>query len=167
MTIAKDTSATLEAIKICIGKTIAGISRVQYFFNETEDKDGFGDLEITFTDNSFLTLSGAGDDVSIRATNKRSDIAESLKVADNNVCSWKRLDLNDDVKWKTMISQTLKSAEVKWNPTEKQDEKLVACILKFDKDFISFYETGWDSNKFFINTAPSIVDEETRSEKIK
>ena len=39
MTLEKDFPATITAMRNCIGKTVTGIARVQYFFNDEEDED--------------------------------------------------------------------------------------------------------------------------------
>jgi hypothetical protein len=89
----KDYLATIKAIKNCIGKTVSDIARVQYYYNDQEDQDGFGDLEITFSDSSHLTLKGFDAD-SIKGENILAEIPKTFKVSDNDIASWKRIDMN-------------------------------------------------------------------------
>lgn len=166
MKLTRDYPATIKAIKNCIGKTVSDVARVQYYFNDQEDDDGFGDLEITFDDNSFLTLTGIGDAESIKVNNKKAEIHKTYNVTDNDVASWKRLDLKNDQDWKKIIGQTLQTAEAEWFPYPDIDDRLVACVLHFENDFVSFYETGSDANKFYVNHPLPSVDRKTRIEKI-
>ena len=87
MEISKVNQSTIRAIRSCIGKTVSDIARVQCYFNDHEDEDGFGDLEIKFSDDSYLTLLGIGDAESIKAVNRKAKIPEPFNVADNDVCS--------------------------------------------------------------------------------
>jgi hypothetical protein len=156
-------SATLLVIKNCIGKTVSDIARIQYYYNDREDLDGFGDLEITFIDNSFLTLTGLGDAESIKAISEKADIPKMFNVTDNDVASWKRIDLKGDKEWKKIIGQNLQNAEIIWNIHKELDlETLISCVLFFYRDFITFYETGSDSAKFFVNRPLPLLDNETR-----
>jgi len=167
MTIIRDNPATLTAIKNCIGKTISDISRVQYYFNEKENEEGDGILEFSFNDNSYLTLTELGDGESMLAYNEKANIPDtSFNVTDKDVCSWKRLDLKEDRDWKKIIGQTLQATEIIWDKNNFGDS-LVACILHFDSDFVTFYATYSDDTKFLINERPSWVDKDTRIEKIK
>ena len=166
MTITKDNPATINTIKDCIGKTVLDIFRIQSYFNDKEDTDGFGDLEISFNDNSNLTLTGVGDAESIRADNKKADVPEPFKVTDHDVCSWERIDLKKIEEWKKLIGQTLQTAEVEWNIYENQDDRLIGCILRFETDFITFYETGSDANKFFVNELIPSLGKATKIEKL-
>ncbi len=167
MTITRDHTATIKAIRNCIGKTVSGVTRVQYYFNDQEDEDGLGDLEITFSDNFYLTLMGLGDAESIQADNNNAIIYETFNVTENDVASWKRLDLTSEQDWKKLIGQKLKTAEVEWNLHQDNDNRIVACILHFDSDFVTFYETGSDANKFYVNETLSVVDRQTKIEIIK
>jgi len=167
MTITRDYLATIKAIKNCIGKTVSGVARVQSFFNDQEDNDGFGDLEITFNDRFFLTLSGIGDAQSIKADNKKAEVYQTYNVTDDDVVSWKRLGFKDNKDWKKIIVQILHKAEVEWFLNPDTDDRLVACVLHFENDFVSFYETGSDANKFYINQPLATVDRQTRIEEIK
>jgi len=137
------------------------LGRVQYYFNDEEDTDGFGDLELVLDDNTYLTLLGAGDATSIRAANAKANIPEPIKVTDNDEGTWKRHELKEDEDWKILIGQVLISAEVEW-----MDDRLIACALHFDSDFLIFYETGADANKFFLNKPFDTNDPDTRIEKI-
>lgn len=166
MTNKRDNLATFTAIKNCIGKTVLDISRVQSYFNDIEDSDGFGDLEFHFTDNSFLTLTGIGDAESIKATNGKANIPETFNVTNNDVCSWKRLNLKSDTNWNRIIAQTLNSAEIEWNINNAGDNRIGACVLQLDSDFITFFETGSDNNKFYINIKLPTMDRATKLEKI-
>lgn len=166
MTNKRDNLATLIAIKNCIGKTVLDISRVQSYFNDIEDSDGFGDLEFHFTDNSFLTLTGIGDAESIKATNEKAHIPEIFNVTDKDFCSWKRLNLKSDTNWNSIIEQTLNSAEIEWKINNDLDNRIGACVLHFDSDFITFFEKGSDNNKFYINIKLPTVDRATKLEKI-
>jgi hypothetical protein len=89
-------SQTIKSIKNCIGKRVSDVARIQYYFNDQEDSDGFGNLEITFADNSFLTLKGVGDAESIMADNKKGEVYETFNVTDKDIISWRRLDLKND-----------------------------------------------------------------------
>lgn len=165
MTITRNYSATIEAITNCIGKTVLDVARVQYYFNNQES-DGFGNLEITFSDNSYLTLMGLGDAESIQADNKKAEIYQTFNVTDNHIASWKRLRLNEDLNWKKIIGQTLKTAEVEWLSYQNVEDKLIACVLYFDIDYFIFYETGSDSNKFYVNQSLPLLNRQKRTEKI-
>ena len=74
MAIIRDYPATIRAINNCFGKIVSDITRVQSYFNNEEDTDGFGDLEFKFMDNSYLTLTGLGDAESIVAYNDKIKI---------------------------------------------------------------------------------------------
>lgn len=167
MTITRDHSATIKAIKDCIGKTVSGVARVKYYFNEQEDDDGFGNLEITFSDNSYLTLMGLGDAESIQADNNKAIIYETYNVTDNDVASWKRIDLKSDLDWKQIIGQKLHTAELEWNIYNEIENRVTACVLHFDTDFVTFYETSSDANKFYVNKKLPVVSGQTKIEIIK
>lgn len=159
-------SATIEAIRNCIGKSVLGISRIQYYFNDEENQDGFGDLEISVSDDLFLTLTRHGDAESIKAKNIRATTYESFYVNEVDVASWKRLDLTSEQEWRNLIGQKLKSAEVEWNLYETIEDRITACVLHFEKDFLTFYETGSDETKFYLNTELPLVNIPTRTEVI-
>ena len=157
----KDYPDTINALKNCIGKTIKNLTRIQSYFNDNEDDDGFGDLELMFTDNSYLTLSGEGDATSIRANNTIAKVPKTFNVTDNDICSWKRIELKEQ-KWLKMANQKLESVEVEW-----ESESLVACKLNLQNDFITFFENGSDANKFFINEPLIDIGNKTTIEKLK
>lgn len=167
MTITRDHPATINAITNCISKTVSDVARVQYYFNDKEDDDGLGNLEITFSDNSYLTLTGTGDAESIKAYNNNAIIYETFNVTENDVASWKRLDLKNEQDWKKLIGQKLQTAEVEWNIYQDIDNRIVACVMHFDTDFVTFYETGSDACKFYVNKTLPAVDRQTRVEIIK
>jgi|GEM_PF-3176316 hypothetical protein len=167
MTEKRDHISTISAIRNCVGKTVSDVARVQYYFNDQEDNDGFGDLEITFDDKSHLTLTGIGDAESIKADNKKAEIYKTYNVTENDVASWKRLDLKDDKNWKNIIGQTLQTAEVEWNIYQDIDDRIVACVLHFDTDFVTFFETNSDTNKFYVNKPLPLVNRQTKIENIK
>lgn len=167
MTTSRDYSATIKAISNVIGKTVSDVARVQYYFNNLEDDDGFGNLEITFSDNSYLTLMGFGDAESIKAQNHKAIIYETFNVNENDVASWKRIDLKNVQDWKKLIGQKLQNAEVEWNLYKDNDNRIVACVLRFNTDFVTFYETGSDTNKFYVNKTLPTADRQTRIERIK
>jgi hypothetical protein len=167
MTVTRDYTSTIRAIRNCVGKTVSDVARVQYYFNDQEDNDGFGDLEITFDDNFHLTLTGIGDAESIKADNKKAEIYNTYNVTENDVASWKRLDLKDDKDWKNIIGQTLQTAEVEWNTYQDIDDRIVACVLHFDTDFVTFFETNSDTNKFYVNKPLPAVNSQTKIENIK
>ncbi len=166
MTITNNNTGTIKAIKNCIGKVVSEVARVQYYFNDQEDDEDFGDLEIKFTDNTYLTLTGIGDAESIKAENKEAEIYDAYNVTDNDVASWKRLDLKADREWNKIIGQILKTAEVEWNIYENNEDKITACILKFETDFVSFYETNSDNNRFYVNQPIPKFDGHTRTDRI-
>jgi hypothetical protein len=83
------------------------------------------------------------------------------------VASWKRLDLKDDKNWKNIIGQTLQTAEVEWNIYQDIDDRIVACVLHFDTDFVTFFETNSDTNKFYVNKPLPLVNRQTKIENIK
>ena len=161
----RDDQATITAIKNCIDKTVSDVSRIQYYFNDREDSDGFGNLEFHFTDSSFLTLAGIGDAESIEAVNEKANLPKTFNLTDDNVCSWKRLNLKDDPNWNKIIYQTLKFAEIEYT-IFRGDNRISACILHFDTDFITFFETGSDSNKFYINEQLPKVDKKIKLDKV-
>src|ERR1017187_2349935 len=127
MAIIKNFPATVTAIKNCIGKSVLNIARVQSFINDEENTDGFGDLEIIFKDNSYLTLSGIGDGESIRAVNKVANIPIAFDISDTKIVSWKRLDMKQNEGWKEIIEQTLLSIELFWHTTQFSDDTLISC----------------------------------------
>lgn len=167
MTIAKDSRATIQAIKNCIGKTVSDIARVQSYFNDHENNEGFGDLEFTFTDSSHLTLKGFGDSESIYADNKKAEIYKTFKVTDTDISTCKLLDLKEDLAWNKIVGQTLQKAEVEWSKYDHIDDRLSACILRFDNDFVIFYETNSDTTKFYLNKPLPAVNKPTRIESIE
>ncbi len=166
MIIKKDNPATINAFRNCIAKVVSDISRAQYYFNDQEDKDGLGDLQIKFTDNSYLTLSGIGDAESIKAVNEKAKIYEAFEVSDNNVASWKLLCLSDHQDWKKIIGQKLQKVEVEWIIYEPNENNISACILYFDTDYISFYGTNSDTTNFSVNVPLPEINVETRIEVI-
>jgi hypothetical protein len=166
MAIRKDHQGTFNAIKTCLGKTVCGIGRIQSYFNGNENEDGFGDLEIRFEDNSFLTLTGMGDADSIKAVNESAIIPEPFRVNENQFIFWKRIDLKSEWDWMKIIGQKLHNAEVEWNIYTNIENNITACVLYFDSDFVTFYETGSDANKFFVNKKLPEVEVQTRREII-
>lgn len=166
MIIKKEHPATIIAFRNCIAKVVSDISRVQYYFNDQEDEDGLGDLQIKFTDNSYLTLSGIGDAESIKAVNEKAKIYETFEVSDNNVASWKLLCLSDHQDWKKIIGQKLQKVEVEWIIYEPNENNISACILYFDTDYISFYGTNSDTTNFSVNVPLPEINVETRIEVI-
>lgn len=166
MTIKKDYSATINAFRNCIGKVVSDISRVQTFINDQEDEDGFGDLQIQFTDNSYLTLTGIGDAESINANNEKAKIYEPYDITDNRVIIWKLLSLTDHQDWKKIIGQKLEKVEVEWIIHPNGENNIDACVLYFEIDFISFYETHSDANEVHVNVPLSKFHLETRIEII-
>jgi len=139
-------------IQNSIGKTVHNIVRVQTFFNDEEDADGFGDLELTFTDNTNLTLLGVGNADSIAVSNCKITTPKTYNVTENDIVSWKRIGMNDAKYWKSIIGLTLRFVEVKKSSDSfSVRESLTACVLNFDSNFITFYETMSDSTKFFVN----------------
>jgi hypothetical protein len=159
---------SITAIKNCIGMSIFNIARVQSFFNDKENEDGFGDLEIVFKDNLYLTLSGIGDGESIKAENKEADIPIGFDISDSLFISWKLLDMKQNEKWKEMIGQTLIAIELFYHKNQISDDTLISCILYFNKDFINFYRTCSDDNKFFFNERLFFDnDDEIRIERIE
>ncbi|TAL62234.1 MAG: hypothetical protein EPN85_03090 [Bacteroidetes bacterium] len=166
MTGIPDHTATVKAIANCIGKTVSGIARVQFYYDNREDTDGMGDLEFTFDDNSYLTLSGLGDAESIKASNKNADIPDSLPITGQN-SYWKKIDMKDDIDWEKIMGQTLQSAEIEWDIFHGQKGNPLSCVLHFNTDFVTFNLTSADANEFFVNKAFSVANGETRIEKIK
>ena len=110
---------------------------------------------------------GIGDAQSIKADNKKAEVYQTYNVTDDDVVSWKRLGFKDNKDWKKIIVQILHKAEVEWFLNPDTDDRLVACVLHFENDFVSFYETGSDANKFYINQPLATVDRQTRIEEIK
>lgn len=164
MNIEKVNLATISAIRSCIGKNVSSIARIQYYFNNVEDDDGYGDLEIIYNDSSYLTLSGIGDAESIKAHNQKAIIPETFHVTENDIASWKRIDLSKNEDWLKVIGQTLNKANVIWNTYNHTEGKLTACVLFFENDYISFYETNSDTNKFYINKPVPSTEAQTRIE---
>jgi len=156
----KNYQATLGAIRRSMDKTILDISRIQSYFNGIEDLDGLGDLEFIFTDNSLLSLTGMGNAESVEATNSLVRLPETFNVSNNDICSWKRLNIKNDQTWKKIIGQTIQSAEVIW----KYKEYPIAFILRFHSDFLLFYETESDATHFLFNERPTWVDLKTEIE---
>ena len=144
-----------------------GVSRIQYYHNDKEDKESMGDLEFTFNDSLFLTLKGAGDAESIKAENIKGEIYESFEVTDHSVCSWRQLDLTCDVLWSKLIGQTLRLGEVEWNVDKGIEDRITACILYFTSDFVIFYSDESDNNLFSVNVPLPFVDREKRIEILK
>ena len=167
MSIKIDPQATIQAIRNCIGKVVVDIVRVQYFYNDMEDNDGFGDLEITFVGDFHLTLIGGGDADSMMAENVKADIPKTFRLSDDDIASWKSLDLKEDQNWRKLIGQTLRSAEVEWNTYSNVPTFLSACVLHFDTDYLTFYKTETDANKFFLNQPLPGVDRPIKLEKVQ
>ena len=159
----RNNSETIAAIKNCIGKIVDDVSRVQYFFNDKENSEGIGDLEFTFSDKHILSLLGIGDAESIKAINVKIDIPIAYNPTDNDVCSWKRIDLKKDKDWNKIVGQTLRKVEVVYY----LNNYIIACLLHFDDDYILFYETGSDENRFVINERPEWVDKETEIKELE
>ena len=145
---------TLNALINCLGKTVLDVSRVQYYFDEKEYIDGFGDLEFTFTDNTHLSISGVGDAETIKALNDKLVVPEPFNVTDINVASWRRLDLKREIAWNKLIGQKIQYIEIIW----KWDKYIKGCIIYLNIDFLIFYETESDTNKCHINERPSWLD---------
>jgi hypothetical protein len=160
-------SQTINSIKNCIGKRVSDVARIQYYFNDEEDSDGFGNLEITFADNSFLTLKGVGDAESIMADNKKAEVYEAFNVTDTDIASWKRLDLKGHKEWQKIIGQTLENVELEWFLYITTYDRLAACTLYFNTDDVTFFETGSDANEFYVNKPLKVVDRKKRTEKLK
>lgn len=132
-----------------------------------EDNDGFGDLEITFAGDLHLTLKGGGDADSMMAENVKADIPKSFHVTDDDIASWKRMDLKEDQNWRKLIGQKLRSADVEWDTYSDVPTFISACILHFDTDHLTFYITGKDANKFFLNQPLPLVDRQTKLERVE
>ncbi len=166
MTIKRGSSTTIKAIQNSIGKTVFAISRIQSYFNDQEDEDGMGDLVFTFSDQTYLTLTGVGDAESIKAFNDPAKIHAPFKVTEDDVCSWKRLDLTDDKERGILIGQKLQAARLEWNTYADLEDRIGACVLHFERAYVTFYETNSDSNRFFVNKPLPIVERPTRMEEI-
>jgi hypothetical protein len=70
-----------------------------------------------------------------------------------------------DPDWGKIIGQTLKSGEVEWDI--HFNESITACIVHFDTDYLSFYGTGTDANKFYINKPLPLSERPSRIQKIE
>ncbi len=149
--IIRDYPSTINAIKNCIGKTVSGLSIGMYYYNNEVDDEYSGNLEISFSDNSYLTLMGLGDAESIKADNNKGITFDTFNVTENDVLSWKWNDLKNEKEWKMLIGQKLQKAELVWNKYQDNENRLGACVLYFEIDFVAFCETGSDTNKFYIN----------------
>jgi len=167
MTKTKDCTETIKSIQNCIGKTVLGVARVQTYLNDQEDEDGVGDLEIKFVDNSFLSLTGKGDAETIKADNKKLTEPKSFNVSETEIISWRRVELNEEESWKKIIGQTLHSVEIELKKYRNIGDQITACSMQFNTDFVTFYETNSDMNKFFVNKALPKVEGQKRIEIIK
>ena len=157
---------SVSAIKNCIGKSVFNITRIQSFINDKENEHEFGDLEIIFEDNSYLTLTGIGGGESIKAENKEANIPIAFDISDSKIISWRYLDMKLSYGWKEIIGQTLQSIELFWGMNQFSEGTLTGCILNFDKDFVSFYRVCSDVNRCFINERLFSENDQIRIERI-
>ncbi len=167
MTKTEDCIETIKSIQNCIGKTVMEIARVQTYLNDQEDEDGFGDLEIKFVDNLYLSLVGNGDAETIKADNKKVTEPKSFNVSERDIISWRRVILNEEESWQKIIGQTLYSVEIELKKYRNIGDQITACSMHFNTDFVTFYETNSDSNKFFVNKTLPKVKGQKRIEIIK
>ena len=167
MSITREPQATIRAIRNCIGKVVIDVARVQYFYNDMEDNEGYGDLEIIFARDFHLTLSGGRNPDSMTAENLKADIPSSFHVSDDDIASWKRLGLKEDQDWKKLVGQTLRYADVEWDTYSNAPTFISACVLHFDTDYLTFYVTGTDANKFFLNQPLPSVDKPIKLERVQ
>jgi hypothetical protein len=140
-----------QAIENCFGKTVSGISRIQNFFNNIEDRDGLGDLLIHFDTDCFLRLQNYGDAESIMAENSQGEVPESFYVFEEDFISFKLINMNDNNDWKKLMGQKLLQANIEWLKHPDNSKSLIAVVLYFDKDYISFYHGNSDSTEFYVN----------------
>ena len=151
MTIIRDYSSTINAIKNCIGKTVFGLAYGMYYFNDETDDECSCNLEISFSDNSYLTLMGLGDGESIKADNHKGITFNTFNVTEYDVLSWKWTDLMNEKEWQMLIGQKLQKVDLVCNKYQDGEKRLSACVLYFDNDFVTYYEIGFDTTRFHLN----------------
>ena len=93
----------ISALRSIRGKTLAKLSRCQYFFNDEPDDEDEGDVELTFEDGSVITLFILADGESVGAKTALMEIPGPFDVDEDSRCSWKHLPLSDKAPWSGLI----------------------------------------------------------------
>ena len=164
-----DDTDKLKAFHGFIGKTLEQIRHYKVYFNN-ESTDDDGDLELKFTDNTFLTFSIQSDGESITANAEPIKKIPTFEVSDNTKCTWKKILLNKDEKWNKVIGLKLIKIESIIDYFKKIKSKILSGVrLSFEKDnYIIFINYG-DDAKFSLNDdsiVETIKDIETTFESI-
>ena len=50
-----------------------------------------------------------------------------------------------------MNGQALVSGELYWTTNKDIESRLFGCLLQFETEYVTFYETGYDANQFYAN----------------
>lgn len=159
----------ISALRPTLGKKLVGLSRCQYLFNDEPDDEDEGDIELQFSDGSFITLFILSDGESVGAKSAPMEIPEPFDLDSNSHCSWRRLPLLTTEPWSIMIDTTVTEVSAIFDKYKKLNvEVLSGWKVSFGKKrYISYFNCG-DNGRLLLNRMPPTDHEvESREELLK
>jgi len=138
-----------------VGKKLARLSNVQYYFESEKVTDDIGDIEWRCTDGSTVTMLLLANGESIGADTLPADIPQAFEFEEGERCSWQTEDLLSSLAANYLVGKKIVGVQAFVDCHTNYDYQVLSGfkVLFESGDFIFYYNCG-DDGIALLNQLP-------------
>jgi len=129
----------LDQAKKLVGKKLAGLSNVQYYFESEKVTDDIGDIEWQCTDDSTVTMFLLTNGESVGADSLPVDIPRAFELEEGERCSWQTEDLLSSLAANHLVGKKIVGVQA-----------LVDCHINYNYQVLSGFKVLFESGDFIF-----------------
>ncbi|MCJ0975649.1 hypothetical protein MST27_19965 [Pseudomonas sp. PS1] len=139
-----------------VGKKLAALSNVQYYFESEKVTDDIGDIEWQCTDGSTVAMFLLTNGESVGADTLPADIPQAFELEEGERCSWQTVDLLSSLAANYLVGKKIVSVQAFVDYHINYNYQILSGfkVLFESGDFIFYYNCG-DDGFALLNQLPS------------
>jgi hypothetical protein len=150
-----------------IGKNLAGVRNVQYYFESEKVTDDIGDIEWHCTDGTVVSMFLLTDGESVGADTLPAEVPQPFDLQVGERCSWQAEDLLSSLTANNLVGENIASVQAYVDCHINLNYKVLSGFkVAFESgDFIVYFNCG-DNGAALLNQLPS-TSESIKSELLE
>ena len=132
-------SHDLTQAQSLIGKTLAGVRNVQYYFESEKVTDDIGDIEWRCTDGTVVSMFLLTDGESVGADTLPAEVPLAFDLQVGERCSWQAEDLLSSLTANHLVGENIASVQAH-----------VDCHINYGYKVLSGFKVAFESGEFIV-----------------